>query len=132
MTTHKTAIQDWREIEDLEPYTIGQVRGYAYESNFDKADLARDTSAQNPRQLVSMLLAGRIDMVVGDRVQLLYFVREQLAEQQVRFLPRALVEMPRYVAFAKGDEVRSKQFSEALERLRTQGKLAAIQQRWEQ
>lgn len=132
MTTHKTAIQDWREVEDLEPYTIGQVRGYAYQTDFDKADLARDTSAQNPRQLVSMLLAGRIDIIVGDRMQLLYFVREQLAEQQVRLLPTPLVEMPRYVAFAKGDTQRAQQFSAALERLRAEGRLDAIQQRWEQ
>lgn len=132
MTTHKTAIQDWQDIEDLSPYTIGQVRGYAYESGFDQADLARDTSAQNPRQLVSMLLAGRIDIIVGDKVQLLYFVREQLGEAQVRVLPRPLVEMPRYVAFGKGDKQRAQQFSAALERLRAQGKLAAIQQRWEQ
>ena len=132
MTTHKTAIQDWQAVEDLSPYTIGQVRGYAYESSFDKADLSRDTSAQNPRQLVSMLLAGRIDIIVGDKVQLLYFVREQLAEQQVRFLPTPLVEMPRFVAFAKGDVERARQFSDALERLRAQGSLTTIEQRWAQ
>jgi polar amino acid transport system substrate-binding protein len=132
MTTHKTAIQDWQQVDDLSPYTIGQVRGYAYESSFDQADLSRDTSAQNPRQLVSMLLAGRIDIIVGDRVQLLYFVREQLAEQQVRVLPRPLVEMPRFVAFAKGDKQRAERFAAALERLRAEGRLQTIQQRWEQ
>ena len=35
--------------------------------------------------------------------------------------------MPRYVAFTKGDTQRAQQFSAALERLRAQGKLAAIQ-----
>ncbi|MCY1536178.1 Bacterial extracellular solute-binding protein, family 3 [compost metagenome] len=131
MTTRKTAIKDWQQLEDLSPYVIGQVRGYAYESSFDRADLARDTSAQNPRQLVSMLLAGRIDIIVGDRVQLMYFVREQLAEQDVRTLPRSLVEMPRYVAFAKGDQ-RAKQFASALKRLQSTGTLDAIYRRWEQ
>ena len=92
---------------------------------------ARDTSAQNPRQLVSMLLAGRIDIIIGDRVQLMYFVREQRAEQHVRILPKPLVEMPRYVAFAKGDSVRAKQFAAALERLRQNGKLDQIYQRWQ-
>jgi polar amino acid transport system substrate-binding protein len=131
MTTGKTAIDDWVQLEDLSPYVIGQVRGYAYQADFDKAVLARDTSAQNPRQLVSMLLAGRIDIIIGDRVQLMYFVREQRAEQHVRILPKALVEMPRYVAFAKGDSVRAGQFAAALERLRQNGKLDLIYQRWQ-
>jgi polar amino acid transport system substrate-binding protein len=132
MTTAKTAITDWKTLRDLSPYVIGQVRGYSYEENFDHADLARDTSAQNPRQLVSMLLAGRIDIIVGDHTQLLYFVREQRAQNQVRVLPRPLIQMPRFVAFAKGDIERARQFSEALVRLRNAGKLDEIQQRWNQ
>ncbi|WP_347507236.1 substrate-binding periplasmic protein [Pseudomonas anguilliseptica] len=130
MTSDKITLSEWIELDDLSPYTIGQVRGYAYQSEFDKADLSRDTSAQNPRQLVSMLLAGRINMIVGDRAQLMYFVREQRAEQSVRILPKPLVEMPRYVAFAKGDSARAKQFSAALERLRQAGTLDSIHKRW--
>jgi len=130
MTTAKTAIMDWKTLDDLSPYVIGQVRGYAYEEKFDRADLARDSSAQNPRQLVSMLLAGRIDIIVGDHTQLLYFIREQRAQEQVRVLPRPLIRMPRFVAFAKGDTERARQFSEALVRLRKAGTLEEIQQRW--
>lgn len=132
MTTTKTAIADWRTLDDFAPYVIGQVHGYAYEETFDRADLARDTSAQNPRQLVSMLLAGRIDIIVGDRVQLLYFVQEQRAQEQVRILPRPLIEMPRFVAFAKGDIERARRFSQALVQLRNNGVLQRIQQRWAQ
>ncbi|QKE62254.1 amino acid ABC transporter substrate-binding protein [Aquipseudomonas campi] len=131
MTRRALAIQDWQELEDLQPHVIGQVRGYSYAADFDQADLARDTSAQNPRQLVSMLLAGRIDIIIGDRTQLLYFVREQRAQEQVRILPRPLVEMPRYVAFAKGDTARAEQFGAALQRLKDAGKLASIYKRWE-
>ena len=132
MTTHKIALQDWTSLDDFAPFVIGQVRGYAYQSDFDKADLARDTSAQNPRQLVSMLLAGRIDIIVGDRTQLLYFAQEQRAQHNVRILPRPLVQMPRYVAFAKGDKVRAERFAEALERVRASGELDRILQQWEQ
>lgn len=132
MTTHKTSIEDWHSLDDFLPFSVGQVRGYSYQADFDKADLSRDTSAQNPRQLVSMLLAGRIDIIVGDRTQLLYFVQEQRALQQIRLLPTALVEMPRYVAFAKGDTARAQQFSQALENLRERGELEAILRKWEQ
>lgn len=103
MTTHKIALQDWTSLDDFAPFVIGQVRGYAYQSDFDKADLARDTSAQNPR-----------------------------AQHNVRILPRPLVQMPRYVAFAKGDKVRAERFAEALKRVRASGELDKILQQWEQ
>jgi polar amino acid transport system substrate-binding protein len=103
----------------------------AYESSFDNAVLSRDISAQNPRQLVSMLLAGRIDVIVGDRAQLLYFVREQRAEKSVRILPKPLVQMPRFVAFSKGDTARAEQFAQALKRLQQAGGLEPIYQRWQ-
>jgi len=132
MTTNKIALQDWTSLDDFAPFVIGQVRGYAYQSDFDKADLARDTSAQNPRQLVSMLLAGRIDIIVGDRTQLLYFAQEQRAQHNVRILPMPLVQMPRYVAFAKGDKTRAERLAEALKRVRASGELDRILQQWEQ
>lgn len=130
MSSKRLVLQDWRSLDDLSPYVIGQVRGYAYEAAFDKADLRRDSSASNPRQLVSMLLAGRIDIIVGDREQLLYFVREQRAQDEIHILPTPLVQMPRYVAFAKGDKARAEVFARALERLRGDGRLDAILQRW--
>lgn len=130
MVNRTVALEDWDSLEALEPYVIGQVRGYAYEEAFDKADLRRDISASNPRQLVSMLLVGRIGVIVGDRDQLLYFAREQRAEAQVRVLPTPLVEMPRFVAFAKGDSARAQRFAEALERLRERGTLEDILRRW--
>jgi polar amino acid transport system substrate-binding protein len=132
MTSLKTSIQDWKTLDDFAPFVIGQVRGYAYESNFDKAELRRDTSAQNPRQLVSMLLAGRIDIIVGDRIQLLYFIQEQRAQNSVRLLPTPLVEMQRYVAFSKGDSQRARQFDAALERVKASGELEKIQRKWEE
>ncbi|WP_339490250.1 substrate-binding periplasmic protein [Pseudomonas sp. EL_65y_Pfl2_R95] len=131
MTTHKTAITDWQSLDDLMPYVIGQVRGYAYETNFDHADLSRDSSAQNPRQLVSMLLAGRIDIIIGDKTQLMYFVHEQNSASKVRVLPHVLVDMPRYAAFNKNDEKNAQAFASALQRLKDNGKLQAIYQQWQ-
>lgn len=132
MTSHKISLKDWKTLDDFTPFVIGQVRGYAYESNFDKAELRRDTSAQNPRQLVSMLLAGRIDIIVGDRTQLLYFIQEQRAHSSVRLLPTPLVEMPRYVAFTKGDSQRARQFDAALDKVRASGELEKILRKWEE
>ncbi len=57
ITKHKTLIHNWESFDDFAPYVIGQAHGYSYQRDFDKAELSRNTSAQNPRQLVSMLLA---------------------------------------------------------------------------
>jgi polar amino acid transport system substrate-binding protein len=48
----------------------------------------------------------------------------------VRILDKPLVEMPCYVAFAKGDSVRADQFAAALEGLRQAGTLDTLYQRW--
>ncbi|WXL26779.1 transporter substrate-binding domain-containing protein [Ectopseudomonas mendocina] len=119
-------LTDWKSFNDLAPFTIGQVRGYAYEGNFDKAPLSRNTQANNPRQLVSMLLAGRIDVIVGDQAQLMYWIKLENAQHQVRVLPTPLVIMPRYVGFSKKNADSARIFAEALERLRQNGTLEQL------
>ncbi|WP_083370229.1 substrate-binding periplasmic protein [Chromobacterium sphagni] len=131
ITLAQSSLRYWRGLYDLKPYLIGQVHGYSYDTDFDKADLARDLHATSPRQLVTMLLAGRVDVIVGDKVQLLYFLQQLQAANQVRVLSKPLVEMPRYVAFAKGDP-RARQFEAALKKLQQNGGLQAILQRWPQ
>lgn len=131
MVLKQNSLQNWNTLADLAPLTIGQVHGYAYESTFDKAPLKRDASATNPEQLLLMLLAGRIDLIVGDRGQLLYYARQLRALPHVRILPKPLVEMPRFVAFAKGDS-RAAQFNAALARLQQNGKLQTIYNHWQQ
>jgi polar amino acid transport system substrate-binding protein len=78
-----------------------------------------------------MLLAGRIDIIVGDRLQLQHYVHEQRADADVRILPTPLIEMPRFVAFKKGDRARAEVFAAALKRLQQRGALTPIVQRWQ-
>lgn len=132
MSRRDFALEDWQSFTDLAPYVIGQVLGYAYETAFDNAALKRDETAQQPGQLVSMLLAKRIELIVGDSLQLQYLARQQHGSEQVRMLPTPLVKMPRYVAFGKNDLLRAKQFNAALEKLRDTGELDAIVERWRQ
>lgn len=132
MTRLGFPLNDWHDLNDLEPYVIGQVAGYTYESTFDSASLKRDKTALQAGQLVAMLLAERVNIIVGDALQLLYLAREQDGVTNVRMLPTPLVRMPRYVAFTKGQSVRAEQFNEALQRLRANGTLDAIIANWRQ
>ena len=131
MVRNDFPLRDWKQLDDLQPYIIGQVQGYAYEERFDLHELNRDTSSVTPRQLVSMLLAGRVDVIIGDRIQLLHFAQEKQVQDQVRLLRKPLIEMPRFVAFRKGDLAHAREFSEALVRLRKRGELERIIERWD-
>ena len=129
VTLERSPLRFWRDFNDLKPYLVGQVRGYNYDSDFDAAELRRDQHATAPRQLVAMLLAGRVDVIVGDKVQLLYYVQQLKSESLVRVLSKPLGQIPRYVAFAKGDP-RARQFEAALKKAQQNGKLQAILLRW--
>jgi polar amino acid transport system substrate-binding protein len=126
MVTASIDLQDWKSFDDFAPYTIGQVKGFSYQSDFDHALLTRNNYANTPQQLVSMLLAGRIEVIVGDKAQLVHWVEKRGAQQHVRLLPTPLVTMPRYVAFQKGNLHDARRFSQALERLRANGMLDKI------
>ena len=53
------------------------------------------------------------------------------AQESVRILPKPLVQMPRFVAFSKGDTQRAEQFAQALQRVQQAGGLEDIYQRWQ-
>ena len=129
VTREGSPLRFWHDFNDLKPYLVGQVRGYNYDSDFDAAKLRRDQHASSPRQLVAMLLAGRVDVIVGDKVQLLYYVQQLKSESLVRVLSKPLRQIPRYVAFAK-DDPRARQFEGALKRAQQNGKLQTILLRW--
>lgn len=130
ITRTELPLRQWRNFADLKPYVIGQVRGYSYEPEFDRAELTRDLSAQNPAQLLAMLLAGRVDVIVGDKTQLLFLARQINAINRLRVLDKPLIVMPRYVAFNKMDEARASEFAQAFGSAQKAGVLDAILRRW--
>jgi polar amino acid transport system substrate-binding protein len=52
---------------------------------------------------VRKLLAGRVDVMVGDWIQRLDPARSLGAAGQILVLPKLLAQVPRYVDFALGD-----------------------------
>jgi len=57
------------KFEDLQKYSIGQLRGSFYSQKQDKSDLFERIEVNNLEQLVAMLLRGRIDIVVISEAQ---------------------------------------------------------------
>ncbi|WP_158228955.1 substrate-binding periplasmic protein [Chitinimonas sp. BJB300] len=121
----------YQSLEDLMPYTVGTVFGYSYTEAFDKAPLKKDSGATNPQQLMQKLIAHRVDVVIGDKAQLLYLARELGVERDVRTVGKPLAEVPRYVGFPKDEQAKASLFAEGLEKSRRDGTLEKILNKWQ-
>ncbi|MGQ5523037.1 substrate-binding periplasmic protein [Chitinimonas sp. PSY-7] len=122
---------NFQSLEDLTPYTIGTVFGYAYTEAFDKASLKKDAGATNPQQLMQKLIARRVDIIIGDKAQLLYLARELGVETEVRPIGKPLAEVPRFVGFPKDESTKAAMFAEGLEKARHDGALEKVLNKWQ-
>ncbi|MFC4161646.1 substrate-binding periplasmic protein [Chitinimonas lacunae] len=121
----------YNELSDLAPYTIGTVHGFAYTDAFDKASyLRKDAGATSPAQLLQKLMVKRVDLIVGDKTQLLYLARQQGVIDRIKLLPKPLAEVARYVGFQRGDNDKADRFAQGLEKLRRDGTLERIISTW--
>ncbi|MET1080631.1 MAG: transporter substrate-binding domain-containing protein [Pseudomonas sp.] len=118
------------QLSDLRPYSIATVAGYAYGSRFDDAGLKVDSSATRSDMLPRMLVAKRVDLIVGDQLLLQTIAAQQGVLEQLEFLPTPLSVEPRYVGFRQGGERMAKRFQRSLDKLKANGTLEAIIQRW--
>jgi polar amino acid transport system substrate-binding protein len=121
---------DYQTLSDLAPYVIGTVRGFAYTDAFDQAKLKKDSGAADVEQLLRKLVARRVDLIIGDRYQLL-FLANQLGIHDVRIVGKPLAEVPRFVGFRKDDEEKAQRFEKGLELIRHSGALNKILMRWD-
>lgn len=122
----------YRALEDLRGLRIGVIRGYTYGAGFDDAAfLTKDAGAGDNRQLVRMLAAGRVDLIIGDSATLSYFARLDALNMEMKLLPRALDEVPRYIAVPRSRPAVAARLERGLQQLRGNGGLVAILQKWE-
>jgi len=92
----------FRSIEELRPYKIGIVRGYSNPVDFDQAGL--DTEAVTDDRLnMKKLAAGRIDLVLIDRVIGQYIIDTDLPESAnlLEWIDPPLKTDDQYLIFSK-------------------------------
>ncbi|RMF12899.1 MAG: amino acid ABC transporter substrate-binding protein [Gammaproteobacteria bacterium] len=129
----KAAPFDWQTLEDLAQYRIGGVRGYAYSAEFESAAKAGKLSVfrvNDEKSLVTMLLAGRIDVFPADRQvgrAMLDALPLQQAEQ-ITFHPKPLTRKPLYLLVRKDEKGRAliERFDRGLRTLIESGRLKQI------
>jgi len=114
-------------LEDLKGLTIGTVRGYAYEKAFDDADfLQKDAQAKDNVTIIKKLVAGRVDLIIGDENVLREEAKKLGVAEQMRFLEKAVKEAERYAAFPKANEAQARKFEAALKRIKDSGEYDQI------
>lgn len=117
-------------LEDLRGLRIGVVQGFAYTPEFDKATFLTKEAAANNLINIRLLLARRLDLVVGDRHALAYFVEQDGRLADIRFLAKPLGYVPRYLAMPKARTEKAARFRAALQALQRDGAIQAIIDRW--
>jgi polar amino acid transport system substrate-binding protein len=116
--------------DDLEPYRIGVVRGYANPPGFDEAGLKTSVVVDDETNF-RMLDKGRIDLVLTDRIVGRYVLNTRLdgSDGSFEWLLPALKIDPQHLVFSKqveGYEQRALDFNAGLAALKADGTLGAI------
>ncbi|WP_375749643.1 substrate-binding periplasmic protein [Vibrio sp. HN007] len=90
-------------LRELENYSIGTLKGYAYEDEFDAADyLEKDNLSAHEKQLVLKIVKGRLPIAIGNVSDIKYFAKELGVGDQIAFLePHIIDKQANYIVFSK-------------------------------
>lgn len=105
-------------LKQLQPYTIGVLRGFSYGQAFDDASyLRKDDGANIEERLLKKLLAKRFDIGIGTVTRIRYIANQMGTGEQIVFLKPYLTKNPCYIVFSKKRNLEqlAKQFAEAME-----------------
>ena len=127
---------DWRELKDLEAYSIAVTKGYSYGEAFDQARAAgRFKLVDDSREDAGMrlLLAGRVDLHLQERAVGYAMLKRSFSAEQQQLLtdsPHTLSRNQLGLLFTKtprGEQLRQV-FNAGLQLLRDSGELQRLQQ----
>ncbi|HEY8025705.1 MAG TPA: transporter substrate-binding domain-containing protein [Burkholderiaceae bacterium] len=120
----------FNSLQDLTPYRIGTVSGYANPPAFDAAHLTVDAVPSDETNL-KKLYAGHIDLALIDQVVARYLIKTKYPEfaDALEWMGPALEVRPQYIAFSKKSQnylTYQKDFSAGLKKLSASGELQSI------
>ncbi len=92
----------FKTYQDLQPYRIGSVLGYAYPTDFLKSDL-RNSKAYTDEMLIKNLVMGRIDLAIIDKMQAEYLLKTKFPKRrgQFEFMEPPLEILQQYLVISK-------------------------------
>ncbi|MCP4550509.1 MAG: transporter substrate-binding domain-containing protein [Bacteroidetes bacterium] len=70
--------------QDLKPYRIGSILGYAYPKKFTEAQL-RNNKSYTDKELITKIVQGKIELAIIDQIQADYLLKTNYPEQKDNF-----------------------------------------------
>ena len=122
---------EFQTVDELKSYTIGVTRGSSMHTELEKAGFRLDP-VTDALLNIRKLLAGRIDLVVGDREYLLYVLQKHFSpaeQKQIKLLSPAYSQESMHVGFSKqvpGYKELTAAFNKGLEQIKADGTYDAI------
>ena len=115
--------------DDLQGLTIGVLRGATYFKRFDNDPHINKVEITTHRQLIDMLLKGRIDSFLGRELSIRNRVDERTYTNKMRMAPYTYNKRnDYYIAISKksSDKLNIKQLSHSLDNLISDGSINAV------
>lgn len=103
---HRGMQFDWNNLEDLKPYRIGVNTGYFYSESFSQAEQEQSlniTRADTERQLIDMLLRGRLDIILMGKAPGEHFIKQAGGDAVLTSHPKVFAKKHMHVLFPKAD-----------------------------
>ncbi len=100
---NSAVISTYSTLRDLEPYTIGIVRGYTYSEEFDSADYLKKDESDDVKMMFRKFFHERTDIVAASYYPALYVLEHELRlfKDDVEKIEPPLKKDPLYVIFPK-------------------------------
>ncbi len=122
----------WNTLEDLRPYKIGIIKGYANSVEFDKAEFIRKVRSRSEVLLLKKIILKQADLIVMDQFVGLYNIHEKLIGHEKMLLEPIkppLTVHKLYVIFSKkvpGYLAKTEAFNRGLRSIKQDGTLREI------
>lgn len=121
-------------LEELNAYTVGVIRGFSYGDLFDHATFITRIEAIDDEMLLKLLLAGRYQVAVGCKSVISYHAEKMGVLDEITFLtPNLFDKNPLYIGFSKAKSENEElviKFSEAIAELKKTGHYQRILEKY--
>ncbi|WP_173012678.1 transporter substrate-binding domain-containing protein [Niveispirillum sp. SYP-B3756] len=120
----------FQTLDDLAGLTVGTTLRNHYGAAFDNATHFTRDPARTDQLSLLKLVAGRVDLVVGDRLALAWKAKQEGISDKIRFLATPLSVSPHYIALPRDRGEKAQRLEAARQSMVADGSLDAIIQRW--
>ncbi|MDO9712717.1 substrate-binding periplasmic protein [Paracraurococcus lichenis] len=121
----------FEKLSDLRGLRVGVVEGFSYTPAFDASDVFERVVASSNTTNFRRLMLGRVDLIAGDLQAIQYLAENDGMKSRIKVLPKALGQVPRYLALPLARDEKAARFQAAYEKLKADGTIDRIIRDWQ-